>query len=283
MGMFFDSKQERLDKKFLKACYKGDKQKAKHFLERGADINTRAGLSDWYPIDSALFVAIYNRNIEMIHFLISEKADIHATHSNSNESVTPFIYAAQRDDRDIAEIFFQQGADVNAKGTRSGNTALHYAAAYGHYDFVVWLLEKGADPNTLNKEGNKAEYLAQKNEHPGIAVFLRGKSGYIAPAAQEEKGWTLTAPDEIAYREEKTSIGYSLTEIFNFTKRTYTRIDRNIATNAESQTTRFFDEFPDKTVIETAHKELSKRGGKADAAAIHGSSILMKKQPNRPF
>ena len=49
----------------------------------------------------------------------------------------------------VVSYLLNLGADPNATDT-SGNTAMHYAAAYG-WPFVVKLLvEAGAEPNRLN-------------------------------------------------------------------------------------------------------------------------------------
>ena len=43
-------------------------------------------------------------------------------------------------------------ADINADNFR-GNTALHFAQAYGFYELFDYLLEKGGDDTLLNEEG----------------------------------------------------------------------------------------------------------------------------------
>jgi hypothetical protein len=170
-------------------------------------------------------------------------------------------------------LLVQKGADINARDTDDGETALHCAAYRGQFPAARALVANGADINLRDNAGNRAEESARRNGKNGVANFLQEKT---APVVALSTGWKLTAPDEIAFTAEKAAAGYCLTEIFNFNSRTYTQIARNLKTNAESQTLRFFDEFPDKKILEQAHQQLLKQGGKADSAVIY-SSVLNKK------
>jgi len=51
------------------------------------------------------------------------------------------------------------GADVNAVD-HEGNTALHNAAARGDVEMILYLIEKGADPRAVNREGKTTADMA---------------------------------------------------------------------------------------------------------------------------
>lgn len=79
--------------------------------------------------------------------------------------------------------------------------------------------------------------------------------------------------------QRQPAIGYKLTEIFNFSTRTYTCLGRNLETNAESMAVRTFDEFDDKAVIREAFGALRARGGTADETAIVGRPLIKTAKP----
>ena len=47
------------------------------------------------------------------------------------------------------KVLIQNGADVNAIGSRHKDFALHYAAYWGHLDVVKVLIQNGADVNAV--------------------------------------------------------------------------------------------------------------------------------------
>jgi hypothetical protein len=68
--------------------------------------------------------------------------------------------AVDADDPAAISQALQNGADVNARERLIGGTILEYAVAQFKNRAVATLLEKGADPNLRDKEGNNAVILA---------------------------------------------------------------------------------------------------------------------------
>lgn len=63
--------------------------------------------------------------------------------------------------------------DVSIDSTgRTGNTLLMFAAMWGKYDIVDYLLKKGADINARNSGGDTALSLARKNGYRNVAALL---------------------------------------------------------------------------------------------------------------
>ena len=62
---------------------------------------------------------------------------------------TALIYAVMSGHAHVASYLLSLGADPNVADT-SGNTAIHYAAAYGWYFCVKALFDAGADANAPN-------------------------------------------------------------------------------------------------------------------------------------
>jgi hypothetical protein len=69
-------------------------------------------------------------------------------------------------------ILTKTGASVNSAG-HHGNNLLLYAATWGQYDVVEYLLKNNADVNIRNEDNDSALTLARKNGHSDVAVLLR--------------------------------------------------------------------------------------------------------------
>lgn len=91
--------------------------------------------------------------------------------------------AAYHGDVDDITKSLNSGASINKKyenailatagwGNMNNTTALMVAASQGHKDAVELLLEKGADPNIVTKDGKTAYDFAKKNNHNSTASVL---------------------------------------------------------------------------------------------------------------
>ncbi|KAF4337171.1 Pfs NACHT and ankyrin domain protein [Fusarium beomiforme] len=80
----------------------------------------------------------------------------------------------------VSRVLINKGADVNAEGGETYNTALEAASAEGHYDIVKLLLENGAD---VNAEGscdyNNALEAASVEGHYEVVKLLLDNGAYI--------------------------------------------------------------------------------------------------------
>ena len=62
---------------------------------------------------------------------------------------TALIHAVRDGNAQVASYLLNRGADPNTTDS-SGNTAMHYAAAYGWYFCMKALLDAGAEPDRPN-------------------------------------------------------------------------------------------------------------------------------------
>jgi ankyrin repeat protein/energy-coupling factor transporter ATP-binding protein EcfA2 len=69
------------------------------------------------------------------------------------------------------QALLEKGVPINEKDDR-GNTALNYAAGWGHQDLVKTLLKSNAEVNTKNGENFTALLTAAANGHVGIVKLL---------------------------------------------------------------------------------------------------------------
>ena len=251
-------KQARANKELIEACQKCDLRgisrpdRIAELVAKGADVNAKKGSGE--PVFVLAAAAGFTDALKQ---LVELKADTSA-YIIWRAFIMASVYNHPETAAYLAEL------DLPVKGADSNNdTFLHLAAQRGWLPVVRKLIEKGADPHARNRQGKTPEDVARDNGHTGVTLFLQ-KLTAPEPVVITT-GWQLTEDPtkaEVALVTEKKSLGYCVTEIFNFNARQYTQITRNLATNVESQTTRFFDEFTDTQVLEQAHQQLLLRGGK---------------------
>eukprot|EP00053_Salpingoeca_punica_P000389 m.28481 g.28481 ORF g.28481 m.28481 type:complete len:152 (-) comp10282_c0_seq1:253-708(-) len=68
--------------------------------------------------------------------------------------------AASDGDVAVVEQYLQQGVSVNAKD-HTGYSPLSAAVSYSHFDLVKLLLERGADPNICDNDGDSPLHLCE--------------------------------------------------------------------------------------------------------------------------
>lgn len=212
-----------------------------------------------------LLQAVHSKRLAAAEALIAGGANLEV---KDDDNVTPLIRAAIENAPKMLTLLIASGANVDAQD-RKGNSALHHAASKGQAEIVRLLLDAGINRDLPNGNMNTAADVAAK-EYPRIADMIRGtrpqlEAASVAPVV-EDIGWKLTDTSEVARVSEKPSIGYRVTEIFNFSAGLYTQIARNLETNAESQSSKTIAQLADSAAVEAARNALLQLGG--DAAPV---------------
>jgi ankyrin repeat protein len=155
------------------AARDGHVELARVLADAGADVNAAAGDGK-----TALAVAIFNGNYEVASFLVDRKADVNAADA---QRFTPLFWAVDRRNMETAPNFpwmvtadpmplirklLDAGANPNAlvnntprARMREGSprivfaTALMRAAFAADLELVTLLLERGADPKVISRDG----------------------------------------------------------------------------------------------------------------------------------
>ena len=89
-----------------------------------------------------------------------------------------FHYACRSGQLKVAMALIDKGADVNASND-NGNTPLHLALWNGHAAVAMAVIDKGADVNASNDNGNTPLHLALWNGHAGVAMAVIDKGADI--------------------------------------------------------------------------------------------------------
>nr|AAX37361.1 putative ankyrin 1 [Tranosema rostrale ichnovirus] len=78
---------------------------------------------------------------------------------------------------DLLEVLVQMGADLNARGGRSGDTALHMTTYDGDCDLALWLCRQPQiDVHVRNHAGLTAYELAVKKKNERLMAILCSSS-----------------------------------------------------------------------------------------------------------
>merc|ERR1719225_2367207 len=115
----------------------------KTLLQSGSDI--QLDKKDNTNGRSALHVAVYDGNLEIVKVLVQKGANINA---KDDDGFSPLHIAVYIENLKILKILIQSGAQLNAKDKKN-KTPLDYARMWNIYDILKYL-------NNLTKAENEA-------------------------------------------------------------------------------------------------------------------------------
>jgi ankyrin repeat protein len=157
-------------------------------LKAGADVNAK----ETQQGQTALMRAAAGKHPRVIEALVAHGADVHA---RSRGGFTALLFASQQGDVASARILLEAGAgieeaplaDEDARRDevggpcvserdvcflpRENGTPLLIAAASGHEELALFLLDKGANPNAIDAYGRTALHYAIPEGWAGIDAF----------------------------------------------------------------------------------------------------------------
>ena len=132
-------------------------------ISRGAYVDAADGLGI-----TPLGLAAMNDRIEMAKLLLSHGAKIEGVH----QGYPPLRLAAEHGVVNAVRLLMRAGAQINARDTMDGDTALIAAARQGHAQVVKILLAGGANVKAANRQGETAIKAATVGHHSAVLALL---------------------------------------------------------------------------------------------------------------
>ena len=145
----------------------GDLELAKKMLKENPNV-FNATNKDGY---SALTLACYRGNVEMVKLMLKNNAEIDA---NSTMG-TPLMAAVVKGNLDITKLLVQKNANVNLQDT-NGTTALIYATMFKNYDIVSVLVKAKANIEVKDNKGKNALDYAIIADNDKLIETLKTKN-----------------------------------------------------------------------------------------------------------
>ncbi len=165
------------------AATKGNLERVRELLDRGADVNAR----DQYD-ETALFYASTKGHVAVVRLLLKHGADLTI---KAPLGFTPIIMACSEGHEHIVELLLDHGVDVN-KVYKYRITALRMAVTGNHATVVKLLLERGADVEQVD-----LSYMELSEE---IQSLIADSKGIRARYLLKEKFRQIVTAKRVAVR-----------------------------------------------------------------------------------
>jgi len=107
--------------------------------------------------EKRIFEAIEKNDVDLLKTLLVDKQNVNIFDENS---MTPLQHAAYKGNKEMVQMFLDQGADVNICQHQHAYTALHFAGLSGNAEVCSILLLNGAKSLVINSVGRTASQMA---------------------------------------------------------------------------------------------------------------------------
>ncbi|MEM6909999.1 MAG: ankyrin repeat domain-containing protein [Verrucomicrobiota bacterium] len=154
---------------FLEAALNGNLAVIEEGLRRGNQLE-----AEGEGQRTVLMQASFNGHSEVVRLLL--KAGANVAHRDAARR-TSLMYACTGDNMDTIRLLLRHGAEVNAVDGEEQFSPLMYAAAEGLASVVSLLLEKGADPEHRDRDGDTAADFARRAGHLAVAKLIEEAAG----------------------------------------------------------------------------------------------------------
>jgi ankyrin repeat protein len=177
------------------AVESGQKEAVIYLLEKGANIEARAG-DGMTP----LLISAQTGNLALFDLLVQNGADPAAVDSGKNSALMVMLKAFSQNRENAGELahaLIRRGADIHARNNW-GDTALHFAARYNQTGVLEQLIQNKADITTANRYGETPIFVSLGSpfldgwpEPPRSGTFERLVGEKQDFAIRDTKGNTL--------------------------------------------------------------------------------------------
>jgi ankyrin repeat protein len=152
---------------FLLACTNGSSSMVRGLLQAGADPNATRQTGE-----SAIMTSSRTGNLEAVKTLLAYEPDLNQQENRRGQ--TALMWAIEQGHPQVAKLLIERGADVNARSKR-GFTPLLFAAQQNDFNSVRALLAAGAKLDGFTPEWGSALVAAAARGHEDLAIFLLEK------------------------------------------------------------------------------------------------------------
>lgn len=180
----------------IEAIEKNNIDEVRRLIEAGAGVNTTYefetayGTSDnpsWCTeVQTALMLAAYKSEKEIVELLVEHGADVNSTNSYGITALMLASNAFSKTQTQIVEYLIEHGADINAVN-KIGESALFYATTV---ETAKVLIDHGADINIVNEEG--ISILQSANTHSIEIAAMLIEYG-VEPKSLDIQWWLIWA------------------------------------------------------------------------------------------
>lgn len=143
----------------------GDAKTVRLLLERGAEVNAAAS-NGW----TALMIAAVKGYDAVAGLLLAAGADVNKP---DVYGWTPLMRAIYEGRTSAARTLLTAPALDATRRNEHGATALHYAADRGDLQSAQSLLQRGADADAKDVDGNTPQALAARNQHAALVALFQ--------------------------------------------------------------------------------------------------------------
>jgi ankyrin repeat protein len=151
------------------ASYHDDVEVVDRLIAAGADVNAASEYGA-----TALSVACENRNLVIAQRLLKAAADPNVANS-SGETILMAVADMGTSEAALIELLIAHGANVNARETAKGQTALMWAAVRGDLPVAKALLAAGADIHARTTAGSTPLHFAVQQGSLSVAQLVLEK------------------------------------------------------------------------------------------------------------
>lgn len=141
-----------------------------HAAEKGMDSMVSLLLDHNVLPRRSLNYAVKNGHLDTVKLLLARGAEIDSGDVAAYHG-TPLVAATGKSDAGMVRFLLNRGADPNIL-TRDGNSALREAVRVGNREIILLLLEAGADPNVENEWGWRPISISDMKDSPRIVEVL---------------------------------------------------------------------------------------------------------------
>lgn len=142
-------------------------------VDAGGNQSTMNSSGQCLNLGTNLIWAAEHGKAQRVKELIAQGADVNFTNERGSSAL---IQAALHNHKAVVSLLLDNGAEVNAVDTHSGDTSLMLATWNGHIDIVKLLLRHGADITIKNLKEENALKHAETRGWNDITNLLHSAS-----------------------------------------------------------------------------------------------------------